>query len=59
MFLKSQSKIETIIVGLGNPGKKYEHTRHNAGFDAIDYAAAKWGISINKSKYDALVARVQ
>ena len=55
MFLKSQSKIETIIVGLGNPGKKYEHTRHNAGFDAIDYAAAKWGISINKSKYDALV----
>ncbi len=55
MFLKSQSNIEYIVVGLGNPGKKYDSTRHNAGFAAIDYAAEKWGISINKSKYDALV----
>lgn len=32
-----------IIVGLGNPGKKYEHTRHNIGFEAIDYFFSEWG----------------
>lgn len=30
-----------LIVGLGNPGKKYEKTRHNIGFDAVDYIAEK------------------
>ncbi|MEG1476101.1 MAG: aminoacyl-tRNA hydrolase [Oscillospiraceae bacterium] len=43
-----------MIVGLGNPGKKYEGTRHNIGFCAIDYCAEKWNIKINKVKFDAL-----
>ena len=44
-----------IIVGLGNPEKKYENTRHNIGFAAIDYIAEKVGININTGKYKALI----
>lgn len=44
-----------IIVGLGNPGKKYENTRHNIGFITVDYIADELGIKINKSKNKALV----
>ena len=43
-----------VIVGLGNPGKKYENTRHNAGFIAIDAIADKYGISIKEKKHKAL-----
>lgn len=43
-----------VIVGLGNPGKKYENTRHNAGFLAIDALAEKYGISITEKKHKAL-----
>ena len=43
-----------VIVGLGNPGKKYENTRHNAGFIAIDALAEKYGISITEKKHKAL-----
>lgn len=43
-----------VIVGLGNPGKKYENTRHNAGFLAIDALADKYGISISEKKHKAL-----
>lgn len=39
-----------IIIGLGNPGKKYESTRHNAGFAAIDALAAKFGFEWKNSK---------
>ncbi len=44
-----------IIVGLGNPGRRYEHTRHNIGFITVDYLAEKHGIRINKIKHKALV----
>lgn len=44
-----------IIVGLGNPGKKYEHTRHNAGFDVLDILAEEYGIKIDKIKHKALI----
>ncbi len=44
-----------IIVGLGNPGRKYENTRHNMGFIAVDLIAEKYGIKIDKIKFKALV----
>lgn len=44
-----------IVVGLGNPGSKYERTRHNVGFMAVDLLAAKFGISVNKLKFKSLV----
>ena len=43
-----------VIVGLGNPGKKYENTRHNAGFLVLDALADKYGISISEKKHKAL-----
>lgn len=44
-----------VIIGLGNPGKKYEDTRHNAGFMAIDKISDKWGIPVTQNKFRALV----
>ncbi|MBQ6685335.1 MAG: aminoacyl-tRNA hydrolase, partial [Firmicutes bacterium] len=44
-----------IIVGLGNPGKQYEQTRHNMGFLTIDQLAEKHSISVTKLKNKALV----
>jgi PTH1 family peptidyl-tRNA hydrolase len=43
-----------LIVGLGNPDKRYEHTRHNIGFDVIDALADKYNISIHEKKHRAL-----
>lgn len=48
--------VEWLIVGLGNPGKDYENTRHNAGFITLDLLSKQLGISVNKSKYKALIA---
>ncbi len=43
-----------LIVGLGNPGKQYEATRHNAGFRAVDALAKFLGCKIDKSKFQGL-----
>lgn len=43
-----------LIVGLGNPGKEYEKTRHNVGFTAIDYLAYDAGINITKIKFKGI-----
>ena len=47
-----------LIVGLGNPGKEYEKTRHNSGFMAMDVLAAKCGASVTSEKWNALIANV-
>ena len=43
-----------LIVGLGNPGKEYENTKHNMGFKAIDEIAKSLNIEINKNKFNGL-----
>jgi len=43
-----------LIVGLGNPGKDYERTRHNAGFRALDMLSAKLGCKVDKGKFQGL-----
>ena len=43
-----------LIAGLGNPEAKYDGTRHNAGFAALDYLSGKWGISVSKTKFQGL-----
>ena len=46
-----------IIAGLGNPGKEYENTRHNAGFMVIDKIADKAGIRVGEKKHKALIGK--
>ena len=46
-----------IIVGLGNPGKDYQNTRHNIGFDVIDTLAESAGISVTEKKHKALIGK--
>ena len=53
MFKKSNSE-NWLIVGLGNPGREYEKTRHNAGFRCIDRIAEELGVKIDKLKYQGL-----
>ncbi len=43
-----------IIAGLGNPGRKYEHTRHNTGFEVIDILSDKWDIRVDSKKHGSL-----
>lgn len=64
MFLSKRKQFNTgtydfIIAGLGNPGAKYEMTRHNAGFLAMDLFAIKKNIDIKKLKFHSLVADVK
>lgn len=52
-------KSETwLIVGLGNPGREYEKTRHNAGFRALDILAEKLGCKVDKAKFQGLYGQV-
>ena len=44
-----------LIVGLGNPGEQYKHTRHNVGFDVVEILAQKLGIKMNRHRFRAEV----
>lgn len=46
-----------LIVGLGNPGDKYEKTRHNVGFHTIDLLSDAYGISVDRSKFKSLMGK--
>lgn len=56
MFFKKDKggSFAYLVAGLGNPGREYENTRHNAGFVAADKLADKFNMSFSKSKFDAL-----
>ena len=48
-----------LIVGLGNPGKEYEHTRHNMGYDVVDLFASSLGFDIDKVGFKGLYTKVK
>ena len=52
---KFSGSIEYLVVGLGNPDRKYESTRHNTGWLALDYIAEKYNCKVNKIKYKSFV----
>lgn len=56
MFFKQSGGAAWLIVFLGNPGKDYENTRHNAGFLTADAMEEHCGVKINKSKFRGLTA---
>lgn len=60
MFFKRPSGgADWLIVGLGNPGPKYEGTRHNAGYAALDAAARQWGAQITRVQFEGLTGRAE
>ncbi len=55
-FHKKETELY-VIAGLGNPGDKYAHTRHNIGFDTIDALAEKYQIRLNQNKFKGLYGK--
>ena len=56
---KPQAPIDFIIAGLGNPGTKYEDTRHNCGFMAAEILAEQLGVQLKKLRFKSLTAEAE
>jgi len=57
-FFKRSDTMEKetyLIVGLGNPGTTYAHTRHNVGFDVTDTLCARWGVQLNRARFKGML----
>ena len=55
----SNNSIEYLVVGLGNPDRKYEKTRHNAGFIMLDYIADQLGVKVKRIKFKSTVGEAR
>ncbi len=56
---KADGPIDYIVVGLGNPGIKYEKTRHNAGFMAVKALADKLGVKVDRARFKGYCATAE
>lgn len=56
-FFRTKSPYDFLVAGLGNPGRDYENTRHNAGFMALDALAERCGADVSTKRFSALTAK--